>query len=249
MKTLFISDTHLGSRHAHTKQLLEYLDRIKGKNAPDKLYIVGDFIDGWKLSRNWYWDDQCTLIIRKIMTLIKKGTEVIYVAGNHDEFLRKFIHEFDGSFGSIKFVDEIIHTTADGRKLLVVHGDKFDASIKYAKWLCVLGDIGYDFLIKANYFVNWFRKNILRKKSHWSLSKSIKSKVKQAVNYISDFEEFLTRYAESKGCEGVVCGHIHTPDMRQINGVWYYNTGDWMETCSAIVEEDDGSMNLYDHLK
>ena len=250
MRTLFISDVHLGSRHSQAGKLLKYLDFVKDYYKPDKLYIIGDFIDGWKLKRGWYWNDESTLVIRKILTLVKRGTEVIYIAGNHDEFLREFMnddHQFE--LGSIKFVDEAIHETADGRKLLVVHGDKFDISVKYAKWFVKLGDIGYSFLLKLNQLVNrvrdWFSCT-----SYWSLSKTIKHKVKSAVNFIGHFEEFLTKYAKEKGCDGVVCGHIHTPDARVgANGVWYYNTGDWVESCTSIIEEDDGTIHLQDHLE
>ena len=146
LRSLFISDVHLGSRHAKTEYLLEFLKQVKRHTHLESLYIVGDFVDGWKLKRSWYWTDECSLILRKVLSFVKEGTRVYCVAGNHDEFLREFIHDFPTmEFGSIQIGDEFIHETADGRHLLVVHGDRFDLVTKYAKWLCHLGDFGYEF--------------------------------------------------------------------------------------------------------
>ncbi|MHB8862956.1 MAG: UDP-2,3-diacylglucosamine diphosphatase [Pirellulaceae bacterium] len=226
LRSLFISDVHLGSRHAKTEYLLEFLKQVKRHTYLESLYIVGDFVDGWKLKRSWYWTDDCNLILRKVLSFLKEGTRVYYVAGNHDEFLREFIHDFPTmEFGSIQIGDEFIHETADGRHLLVVHGDRFDLVTKYAKWLCHLGDFGYEFLLRANTVVNLLRR-LLRRPDYWSLSKAIKHNVKKACSYIGDFEKYLTGYAREKGFDGCVCGHIHTPALRHAeDGFLYANTG------------------------
>jgi len=249
VRALFISDVHLGSRHAQTNKFLDFLGLFK-KHPPKSIYIVGDFLDGWELKRNWYWTDQNTLVICNLLSFVKKGSQIFYVAGNHDEFLRSFMTEL--SFGSsITFEDEFIHETADGRQILVVHGDKFDMSVKYAKWLCHLGDIGYDILIHTNRFVNWCRRCVGFYK-YWSLSKAVKGHVNQAVSFIwkhaaGDFENFLSKYAKDRQCDGVICGHIHTPAIKKINNIRYYNTGDWVETCSAIIETASGEIKLVYH--
>lgn len=244
IRTLFFSDVHLGSSHSKSEELLDYLKEIE--DVPEKIYIIGDFIDGWKLKRNWCWNDKCNLVIRKILGFVKKGSQVFYVIGNHDEFLRKFTSESDYlDFGSIELGNEFIHETADGKRLLVVHGDKFDATIKYAKWLCFLGDWGYELLLRANGFVNFFRRIFGFK--FWSLSKAVKHNIKQAVNYVSDFETLLTKHCEEKKCIGVVCGHIHTSSIKEIDGFMYYNTGDWVESMTAIVEYTDGRMELVNY--
>lgn len=247
LKSVFISDTHLGGKFSKTKDLLRFLSEIK-EQEPEKLYLVGDFIDGWKLKRNWTWDNDCNLIIRKILSLVKHGTTVYYVAGNHDEFIRVFIHDFsDIDFGNIHIGNEFIHETPSGKKLLVVHGDLFDLVItmKLGRVLAVVGDIGYNFLIRLNGVFNYFRKMLNLK--YWSLSKAIKSKVKQATAYVGDFESILVNYAAEKDCAGVICGHIHTADIKQIDGIEYYNSGDWVESCTALLEYEDGDIELYHH--
>lgn len=245
IRTLFFSDVHLGSKHAKASELLEFLKKIHG--IPEKIYIIGDFIDGWKIKSNWCWNDKCNLVIRKLLSFVKKGSQIYYVAGNHDEFLRCFLQDFDDlSFGSIHLSDEFIHETADNRKLLIVHGDKFDVSIKYARWLCFLGDIGYELLLGVNTLVDWIRKSFGVRK-YWSLSKSVKQQVKKAVNYVGDFEIFLMRYCREKECEGVVCGHIHTANIKQMGSYTYYNTGDWVESMTSIVEYSDGRIELIQH--
>jgi len=244
MKNLFISDVHLGSKHSRTKELLDFLTQIKD-TPPEKLYIIGDFIDGWKLKRNWYWDNNSNLILRRILGFLRKGTEIYYVAGNHDDFLREFMEDFNIlEFGSIHIGDEFIHETVKGENLLIVHGDMFDLVTRYAKWVSILGDIGYEILLRANTFVHWIRTRVFKMK-HWSMSKAIKGGVKKAVNYVSDFEKVLGDYAEERECEGCICGHIHTPDMKRLeNGFLYCNTGDWVESCSAIIELEDGTLEL-----
>lgn len=247
VKTLFLSDVHLGSRHAQTSALLEFLSQIKEQSPPERLYIIGDFIDGWKLRRKWYWNDESNLIIRKILSLVRCGTEVFYVAGNHDDFLRHFMHEYKLlEFGSITVGNEFVHETVDGRQLLVLHGDQFDLVTRYARWLSVLGDVGYEFLLKMNRYVNAVRRLFTHKR--WSLSKAVKANVKRAVNFVGDFEKYLTAYAREKRCDGCVCGHIHTPEMKLWDdGFLYCNTGDWVESCTAIIEDGAGKLSLYRH--
>lgn len=246
VRTVFISDVHLGSRYAAAKDLLDFLKLLKD-HRPDKIYIVGDFIDGWKLKRNWFWNNDSNQILRRLLGFSKKGTEIFYVAGNHDDFLREFIqghHLLE--FGNIMIGNEFVHQTADGRKLLVTHGDMFDLVTTYAKWLCVLGDIGYEILLHLNRFVKWTRR--LLGLPHWSLSQAIKRNVKKAVSYVADFEHCLATYAREKDCVGCICGHIHHADLKELSGGFVYaNTGDWVESCTAIYEDQDGQLHLYRH--
>ena len=247
IKTLFISDVHLGSRHSSTQNLLDFLTLVKKEHAPDKLYIIGDFIDGWKLQRNWYWNNESNLVIRKIFSFLRTGTEVFYIAGNHDEFLRTFIDDFHiGDFGSIHIGNEFIHETVDGKKLMIIHGDIFDVATKYAKWLCFVGMSGYDFLLSMNKIVKRVCKFFGFKQ--WSLSKAIKANVKQAISFIGNFEKCLVDYGKQKKCDGCICGHIHTAAMKQLtNDFIYANTGDWVESCTAIYEDQYGKLHLYHH--
>lgn len=247
VKNLFISDVHLGSSNSSTSELLEFLDRVKAESPPQKIYVVGDFIDGWKLKRNWYWDDNASLVIRKLLSFLRRGSTIYWVAGNHDEFLRVFIEDFRLlDFGHIHLGNDFIHTTRDGRRLLVIHGDLFDMVAQYAKWLCWLGDVGYEIMLWISRRLNAVRKFFRMR--HWSLSKAIKHNVKKAVNYVSDFEKCLAAYAREKGCEGVICGHIHSAALYNMpDGFLYGNTGDWVESCTAIYEDSEGRLHLYEH--
>ncbi len=234
IRSIFVSDLHLGCKYANASALLSFLK----EQQPQYLYLVGDIIDGWRLRRGWYWDDSYSFLIRRVLGMLKTGTIVRYTPGNHDEFLRHFID----SLGSVQIADEFIHHTADGQRVLVTHGDQFDSVVRHARWLTLLGDVGYNALLALN---RWF--NLARRRcgfGYWSLSASIKRQVKQATNFISDFEDAVTRHAASKGCDAVLCGHIHTPIISQRNGVRYLNSGDWVESCSAIVEYFDGTFEL-----
>lgn len=236
IRSIFISDAHLGCKYIHAEALLAFLKN----HQPQFLYIVGDFVDGWRLKKSWYWTDTYTYILKRIVDLMKRGTKVYYTPGNHDEFLRSFTE----NFGSVHLADEFVHVTADRRRVLVTHGDKFDAVVLNHRWLSHLGDVGYNLLLGINVVFNFFRRRLGF--GYWSLSSAIKRRVKQATCYIGNFEEVVTRHAAQHGCSGVICGHIHTPKVSEANagGVSYYNTGDWVESCTALVEYSDGSFEL-----
>lgn len=248
VKNLFISDVHLGSYYSKSDLLLDFLTKLKKQCDLENIYIVGDFVDGWKFKRNWSWNDQCNLLLRKLLSFVKGGTAIHWAIGNHDEFLRHYLTEFhEVSLGSIFIRDEFIHTTVSGKKYLIVHGDKFDFVTKYAKWLCIAGDISYEIILRINDFVNFTRRKFGW--NHWSMSNAIKQKVKKATNFIGDFENFITKYAKDLECEGIVTGHIHTPCIKKVNDIDYLNCGDWMENCTAILELDSGEFLLYEYYK
>ena len=234
-RTIWISDIHLGTRGCQAEKLLDFLK----KTDSDYLYLAGDIIDGWRLKRAWYWPQDHNDVVQKVLRKARKGTRVVFVPGNHDEFARDYV---SNHFGGVEVVDRAIHETADGRKLLVIHGDEFDVVVRYAKWLAVLGDGAYTGLLALN---NWF--NSLRKQlnlPYWSLSAYLKFKVKNAVKYIAEYETAIARAAVSAGVDGVVCGHIHHAEMRMIEGVLYCNDGDWVESCTALAEHMDGRLEL-----
>ena len=206
-----------------------------------RLYLVGDIIDGWSLKRGWYWPQTHNDVIQKILRKARKGTKVIYVPGNHDEFAREYT---DLRFGDVDVQSEVVHETADGKKLLVIHGDEFDAIVTYAKWLAYLGDSAYTVALVMN---TWF--NRIRQKlgyPYWSLSAYLKQKAKSAVQFIDNYELALADTARKRGLDGVVCGHIHHPEIRMIDDILYCNDGDWVESCSALVEHSDGRLELVD---
>jgi UDP-2,3-diacylglucosamine pyrophosphatase LpxH len=234
-KTVFISDIHLGTKMSQANQVLEFIKTFEC----EKLYLVGDIIDGWALYKSFYWPQTHNDVIQKLMRLARKGTEVVYIPGNHDEFLRSF-GEHD--FGNIKLIDKDYHIGVDGKKYLVIHGDQFDIVIEHAKWLSHFGSWAYDVSIVFNTFINKIR-NVFKLKP-WSISSWLKYKVKKAINFIGDYENTLSNYAKSVGCDGIVCGHIHHPNRRDVMGIAYLNCGDWVETCSAIVEHMDGTMEV-----
>ena len=236
-RTIWISDLHLGTKGCQAEKLARFLK----KNSCDRLYLVGDIIDGWRMRKGGYWPQSHTNVIRRILTLAKRGTEVIYVIGNHDEFLRRYD---EASFGNIALTNEAIHQTADGRRLLVIHGDQFDTVVRCHRWVAHLGDIAYETLLVVNRWYNQLRR--LLGYDYWSLSSFLKHKVKRAVSYISDYEEVLAHECRRRGLQGVVCGHIHHPEMRHIGEIEYLNCGDWVESCSALVERQDGQIELID---
>jgi len=236
-RTVFISDFHLGTPGCNAELLLDFLKSVEC----DTLYLVGDIVDGWQLKKGFYWPPRHNDVIRAILKMAKHGTRVIYIPGNHDEFLRGYTSL---AFGGVEFAQEAIHVTADGRRLLVLHGDEFDGVVLYARWLAFLGDHAYTLLLKLNRLVNLGRK--LMGLPYWSLSAHLKKKVKNAVSYISGFEQVVAHAAAERGACGVVCGHIHTAAIEQIGAVTYYNDGDWVESCTALVEDYDGRLSILD---
>jgi UDP-2,3-diacylglucosamine pyrophosphatase LpxH len=237
VRTAFISDTHLGTAGCNAELLLDFLKSVECET----LYLVGDIVDGWQLRKGWYWPTRHNDIVRCVLKKAKHGTRVIYVPGNHDEAFRDFVGL---NLGGIELAMEAVHVTADGRRLLVLHGDEFDGVVLYARWLAFLGDNAYTMLLQLNRVLNWVRRK--RGLPYWSLAAHLKKKVKNAVQFISSFEEVVAHAALERGAQGVVCGHIHTAEIRQIGDVTYYNDGDWVESCTALVEHPDGRMEIID---
>ena len=236
-RTIWISDIHLGTPGCNADLLMDFLKSIECET----LYLVGDIIDAWRLRKGWYWPARHNDVVRRILKMAKHGTHVVYVPGNHDEVLRDYAGL---AFGDVTVAGEVVHETADGRRLLVLHGDQFDSVVLYAKWLAFLGDSAYEFLLKANRVVNFFRRRFGL--PYWSLAAHMKKRVKNAVSFISKFEEVVARAAAERHVDGVVCGHIHSAEIRQFGDITYYNDGDWVESCTALVEHADGRIEIID---
>jgi UDP-2,3-diacylglucosamine pyrophosphatase LpxH len=236
-RAIFISDIHLGTRRAQTSALLEFLRETKCQ----QLYLVGDLIDSWALKKTWHWDQLHNDVIQKLLRKARKGTKVVYIPGNHDENFRDFVNL---RFGRVAVLQDTVHVSATGRRYLVLHGDKFDGVIYYAPWLAKLGDTAYEWSMSLNSAVNKMRRKLGM--PYWSLSAYLKYKVKKAVEFVSRFEEAVVREAMARGCQGVICGHIHTPDNRMIGAIHYLNDGDWVESCTALVEHHDGRFEIID---
>jgi len=234
-RTIWISDTHLGSRACQIDYLLAFLKSVRC----DNLFIVGDFIDIWQLKRRWHWPQEVNNIIRRILGMAKRGTKVTYIPGNHDDLLRDFLGV---QFGGVELKGNAIHTTADGRRFLIQHGDELDVVIRCRRWLALLGDWAYDGLIRVNGIVNFVRRRFSL--PYWSLADAIKRRVKNAVAFVGRFEEGIAHEARKAGVDGVICGHIHQPAIKPLEGLTYCNTGDWVESCTALVEREDGSLEL-----
>jgi UDP-2,3-diacylglucosamine pyrophosphatase LpxH len=234
-RTVWISDIHLGTRGCNAELLLDFLRSIEC----DTLYLVGDILDGWRLRKGWYWPHAHNEVVRRLLKLAHRGTRVVLIAGNHDEMLRPYAGM---SFGGVTIALEAIHVTADGRRLLVTHGDGFDSVVLYARWLAFLGDQAYDLLLRVNVLVNAVRRRL--RLPYWSLSAYLKKRVKNAVQFIGAYEEAVAHAARDAGVDGVVCGHIHSAEIRQIGSVTYYNDGDWVESCTALVEDRAGAMSI-----
>ena len=233
-RAAWISDVHLGTRGSNAAAFLAFLK----ENEFETLYIVGDLIDIWSLRRGIYWPQEHNDVIQKILRKARKGTRIIYIPGNHDEFLSSHL----GAYGAITIQKHALHLTADGRRILIMHGHELDTVVQNIKWLAFLGDVGYQFLLALNPLVNGVRR--LFGFGYWSLSKAVKKRVKDAVSFIGAYEDAIVRYAGKFHVEGVLCGHIHSPIVRQIGATTYYNCGDWVENCSALVEHDDGQIEL-----
>ncbi len=239
-RTVWISDIHLGTRGSKVAFLDDFLHSTKCEN----LYLVGDIIDGWAMTRGGInFPQEHVNILRRFLSKARNGTKVKYVIGNHDEFLRKYLdHIVHIDLGNIEIANDFVHETADGRKLWVTHGDLYDGVTRYHKWISHLGDIGYQFLIRLNGIFNNIRKRFGF--GYWSLSAYIKNKVKKAVEFINSFEDAVARECKIQGYDGVVCGHIHHAEIKDLNGITYYNDGDWVESCTALVEHFDGRMEI-----
>lgn len=234
-RTVFISDVHLGSRGCKAECLLHFLQHVEA----DRLYLVGDIVDGWQLKKRWFWPDTHAEILKKLSARARSGTEVIYLPGNHDEDLRKYVGR---RVGKIRVVHDVVHETADGQRLLVVHGDGFDTIVREMKWLALAGSLAYDAALKLNGAFNMSRRWLgLR---YWSLSGWLKDQVKAAVNFVEDYERALAAEARRRNLTGVICGHVHKPVMRMIDGMTYLNDGDWVENCTALVEHRDGRLEI-----
>jgi UDP-2,3-diacylglucosamine pyrophosphatase LpxH len=236
-RTVFLSDIHLGTRGCRSDFLVDFLNRVEC----ERLFLVGDIVDGWRLRKSWYWDASHDEVIRLLLRAARNGTEVTYIPGNHDEVLRDWLGM---EIAGVRLVNEAVHTGADGRRYLVIHGDQFDSVVRYAKFLAHLGDWAYDTALTLN---RWF--NAARRRfgyPYWSLSQWLKRQVKEAVKAIDRFESALAQEARRRGLDGVVCGHIHHAEMRMVQGVLYMNDGDWVESCTALVEHADGRFELVD---
>ncbi|MEX1109017.1 MAG: UDP-2,3-diacylglucosamine diphosphatase [Dongiaceae bacterium] len=236
-RTIFISDIHLGTRGCKAEFLLDFLRMTES----DYLYLVGDIIDCWRLRRAWFWCQSHNDVVQKLLRKARKGTKVIYVPGNHDEALRDYV---DMQFGGVLVMAEAIHEMADGRRFLVIHGDQFDGIVRYAKWLAFLGDRAYNLMLSANHWFNHARQRLGY--GYWSLSAYLKQRVKDAVRYIDDYETAVADEARRRGVDGVICGHIHKAEMRRIDDILYCNDGDWVESCTALVEHFDGRLEIVD---
>ena len=237
-KSIFISDIHLGSKGCKADLLCDFLKH----NVSENLYLVGDIIDGWRLKRKFYWLQSHTNVVRRILTASKRGTKVVYVIGNHDDAFRGLL-PFDMWFGNIELVNQCRHEAINGKTYMVIHGDIFVGVLRTKlQWLYHLGDFLYNILLDVNILVskvrNWFGL------SHWSLSAYLKHKTKEAVSYLSNFEELITEYCAKQKADGVICGHIHHADIKTVNGIEYMNDGDWVESCTALVEHYDGKWEI-----
>lgn len=236
-RTLFLSDIHLGTRGCQAEMLIDFLR----EHDAGRIYLVGDIFDGWRLKKGWYWPQAHNDVVQKLLRKARKGTEIIYIPGNHDEVMRSYL---GSHFGGIEVRDRDVHEAAGGTRYLVIHGDQFDMVVRHAKWLAHVGDWAYTLVLWLN---GWFnRLKRLWGGQYWSLSKWLKLKVKQAVNFIGAFEETLSAEARRAGVDGVICGHIHHAAIKEQAGIKYVNTGDWVESCTAIAETEAGEMVLID---
>jgi UDP-2,3-diacylglucosamine pyrophosphatase LpxH len=237
-RTIFISDVHLGTKDCKAEALNNFLKN----NSCETLYLVGDIIDAWKIKQNkWRWKQSHSNVIRRILGHSKRGTRVVYVAGNHDEFLRPYMH-YGLGFGLIEITNQIEHIGADGKHYLVTHGDLFDGITRLAPWLSMLGDKAYDFVLRLNTRFNWIRHKMGF--GYWSLSKYLKGRVKRAIDFMFQFERNLAQYCKKRGFDGVICGHIHHAEIKEIDGVMYMNDGDWVESMTALVEHHNGTWEI-----
>jgi UDP-2,3-diacylglucosamine pyrophosphatase LpxH len=236
-RSVWISDLHLGTPGCQAHALLDFLKQVHCEH----LFLVGDIVDGWQLRRRWHWPQAHNDVVQKLLRKARKGTRVVFIPGNHDEFARRYVGH---AFGGIEVAEDWIHETADGRQLWITHGDLFDGVVQCAKWLAHVGDHLYEFTLRLNSHLNRWRARLGL--PYWSLSRYLKFKVKRAVSYVGDFEAAVAREARRRGVHGVVCGHIHHAELREIDGIVYANDGDWVESLTALVEHGDGRLEIVD---
>lgn len=236
VRAIFLSDIHLGTRGCQAERLLDFLRA----HEAEYMFLVGDIVDFWGMSRGIHWSAAQNTVVQKVLRRARHGERIFLIPGNHDEALRGYL---DTSFGDIEVVGEYVHTAADGRRYLLVHGDEFDQVTRHHRWVAVLGDVAYTALVRANLWLSWLRRR-LKRPGYWSLAGYAKRRVKTAVSFIFDFEESVIHAAKERGVDGVICGHIHSPAIRAIDGISYINCGDWVDSCTAIVEHLDGRMEL-----
>jgi len=237
-KAIFISDVHLGSKGSQPDKLLQFLQN----NECEHLYMVGDIVDGWRLKQKLFWPDEHMSLMNYVLHNANKRMKVTYITGNHDEFLRRYSGV---DMGSIELVDECVYSDGDGKRYLVIHGDQFDVVTKYARWISVIGDIGYNLLIQVNRYLNKMRQ--FMGMEYWSISRWAKDRVKKAVNFMGDFKSIAARECESRGLDGIICGHIHRAEISEVDEFTYINSGDWVESCTAVIHNRDGNFELFDY--
>ena len=238
VRSVFLSDIHLGTRACQAERLLDFLR----EHPAEHLYLIGDIIDFWSMSRSVQWSRTQNTVIQKVLRRARHGEKVVFIPGNHDEALR----EYDGIvFGDIVIAREYVHETADGRRFLLIHGDEYDQVTRYHKWVAVLGDIAYNFLVRVNGWLSLLRRTLGRS-GYWSLAGYAKRKVKTALQFIFDFEDSVIHNVRQRGLDGVICGHIHWAAIKEVDGLTYINCGDWVDSCTGIVEHMDGRLELID---
>ncbi len=236
-RSIFVSDIHLGMRYSQAEKFIDFLRH----NEADTIYLVGDIIDGWAIKKRFVWEQSHSDVIQKLLRAARKGTKIVFVPGNHDEFLRPFVPLLLGD--RIEIVDEAEYESLSGKRYLVTHGDYFDSVTMTKKWVAKIGDLGYEMLLRLNAVLNYVRK-LLGFYRYWSLSKFVKESVKKSVNFITDFENVLATYAVKQGFDGIICGHIHKAEIRTIGEIDYLNCGDWVESCTAVVETVEGAWEI-----
>jgi UDP-2,3-diacylglucosamine pyrophosphatase LpxH len=236
VRSIFLSDIHLGTRACQASRLLDFLREYESEH----LFLVGDIVDLWAMNRSVYWSAAQNTFVQKVLKRARHGSQVIFVPGNHDEALREYV---DTSFGDIRVVREHVHVAADGKRYVLLHGDEFDQVTRYHRWVAVLGDLAYNALVRVNLLLSFFRRT-LGIPGYWSLAGYAKRKVKSAVSFIYNFEDAVVHHVRQRGLDGVICGHIHSAALRQIDGVAYINCGDWVDSCTAVIEHLDGRMEL-----
>lgn len=236
VRSIFISDVHLGTRACQADRLLAFLRRYESKN----LYLLGDIVDFWAMNRSICWTSSQNTVVQKVLRRARHGQRVVFVPGNHDEALRAHV---DSSFGGIDVVERCVHIGADGRRYLLIHGDEFDQVTRYHRWVAKLGDFAYETLVRLNAYLSMLRR-AMHLQGYWSLAGYAKGKVKKALEFMFHFESAVVRFAKQHGFEGVICGHVHCAASKQIEGVHYLNCGDWVDSCTGIVEHHDGRMEV-----